>query len=64
MKQKYYVTYRVDARYVAEVLAEDINEAKELAEAEWCDADFGEARDIEGEPIIIEDSHGTFVWER
>jgi hypothetical protein len=28
------------------------------------DADFGEAADIDGEPIIIEDERGNFVWEK
>lgn len=27
-------------------------------------ADFGAAQDIDGEPIIVEDQDGNFVWER
>ena len=61
---KYYVTYRIDARYVAEVEADSLEEAKEKADEEWCDADFGVAQDIDGEPIIVEDQDGNFVWER
>lgn len=60
---KYWVTYKVEARYIAEVDADDIEEAKKKAESEYIDADFGEAEDIDGEPIIIEDEKGNYVWE-
>lgn len=59
----YYVTFAIDARYVAEVHAENAKEAKELAEEEFMDADFGDARDIDANPIIVEDQNGNFVWE-
>lgn len=61
---KYYVTYRIDARYIAEVEADSLEEAKRKADEKWCDADFGAAQDIDGEPIIVEDENGNFVWER
>lgn len=61
---KYYVTYKVEARFIAEVEADDIEEAKKKAESEYVDADFGVAEDIDGEPIIIEDENGNYVWER
>lgn len=60
---KYWVTYKVEARYIAEVEADDIEEAKKKAESDYIDADFGEAKDIDGEPIIIEDEKGNYVWE-
>ena len=60
----YYVTYKINARYVVEVEAENIEEAKKEAESSFLDADFGEAQDINGEAIIIEDQHGDFVWEK
>ena len=60
---KYWVTYKVEARYIAEVEADDIEEAKKKAESEYFDADFGVAEDIDGEPIIIEDEAGNYVWE-
>ena len=60
----YYVTYRIDARFVAEVEADTLDEAMEQAEWRYCDADFGEARDIDGCQIVIEDESGNFVWER
>lgn len=38
--------------------------AKRKADEKWCDADFGAAQDIDGEPIIVEDENGNFVWEK
>lgn len=61
---KYYVTYKIDARYIAEVEAENIEEAKKKAEGKFMDADFGEAEDIDGEAIIVEDNNGDYVWEK
>ena len=60
----YYVTYRIDARYVATVDAEDQAEALKKANDEWYGADFGEATDIDGEAIIMEDENGNYVWEK
>ena len=60
---KYYVTYKVEARYIAEVEADNLEEAMEKAESEYMDADFGEGYDIDDEAIIVEDEHGNFVWE-
>lgn len=61
---KYYVTYKVEARYIAEVEADSIEEARNKASEEFCDADFGVAEDIDGEDIIVEDEKGNFVWEK
>lgn len=61
---KYYVTYKIEARYVAEVEADSLEEAMEEAELEYLDANFGEAADIDGEQIIVEDENGNFIWER
>ena len=62
--KRFYVTYKINARFVAAVTANDLEEAKKAAEAAYMDADFGEAADIDGEPIVIEDEHGNFVWEK
>lgn len=62
--KRFYVTYKIDARFVAAVTANDLESAKKAAEAAYMDADFGEATDIDGEPIIIEDERGNFVWEK
>jgi phosphomannomutase len=61
---KYYVTYKIDARYVVEVEADNLEEARKKAEEEYIDADFGVAEDIDGEDIIVEDENGNYIWER
>ena len=61
---KYYVTYKIDARYITEVEAENLEEAKKKAENNFMDADFGVAKDIDGEAIIVEDENDNYVWER
>ena len=58
---KYYVIYKLEARYIAEVEANDLEEAMQKAESEYLDADFGAAEDIDGEKIIIEDENGNFI---
>lgn len=58
---KYYVTYKVEARYIAEVEADNLEEARKKANEEFCDADFGVAEDIDGEEIIVEDESGNYV---
>ena len=60
----YYVTYKVEARYITKVEANNIKEALDKANNKYIDADFGEAEDIDGEVIIIEDENGNYVWER
>lgn len=60
----YYVTYKIEARYIAEVEAGSLDEAKAKATEKFSDADFGKAEDIGGEPIIVEDERGNYVWEK
>ena len=43
---KYYVDFIVNGRYTAEVEADFIEEAKELAKHKWENADFGELEDV------------------
>ena len=62
-KQEYYVTMKVEGRFIAKVLAETIKESKELAISEYRNADFGKLEDIGGNCIIVEDIHGDFLWE-
>lgn len=61
---KYNVTYKIDARYATEVEANSIEEAKKIAERNFWDAEFGNAYDIDGEQIIIEDEDEEIVWEK
>ena len=62
--QTFYVTYKFEARFIVAVDAENIDEALESAKGRFEDADFGEAEDIEGEAIIVEDWDGNFIWEK
>ena len=62
---KYYVTYKVEARYIAEVEADSLEEAMKKAESEYLDADFGAIDEVvDGEAIIVEDADGNYVWEK
>lgn len=61
-KQEYYVTMKVEGRFITKVLAETIKEAKELAVSEYENADFGKLEDIDGNCVTIEDTHGDFLW--
>lgn len=61
---RYWVTFRVDARYIAEVEAADPKSAMQEAEWKFQEADFGEAEDITGEPVMVEDIDGNYVWEK
>lgn len=60
----YYVKFKIDAQYIAEVEANSIDEAIRLSKEKFCDADFGMAEDIDGNPIIVEDEDGNFIWEK
>lgn len=64
---KHFVTFRLDARFVAKVDTKnpkDIEEIKKKAVQVFESTDFGEAEDIDGEPIIIEDEDGNYIWEK
>ena len=61
---KYYITYKIEARYIAEVEADNLEEAMKKAESEYLDADFGEAGDIDGEMFVGDDEKGIFVFEK
>ena len=58
----YYVTFKVESRFIAAVDAEDIHTALKEAQGRFSDADFGEAENIDGEPIVVEDEESNFVW--
>ena len=59
----YWVTFRVDARYIAKVEAESVEDAKRKAMDLYNDCDIGDFEDTDGKPIIVEDEDGNFVWE-
>jgi hypothetical protein len=52
---RYFVTFGVKAYYTVDVEAEDQREAERFAEHDFYGADFGEAYDIDGEIIGIEE---------
>lgn len=64
---KYYVTYKVEGRYIAEVEADSLEEAQKEAESEYESADFGELEDIGAcgntKQICVETEHGDIIWE-
>ena len=60
----YWVTMKVDGRYVTQVVATSADEAKGLAESKFADADLGPLEVVGSECIIIEDGKGNFVWEK
>lgn len=61
---KYYVTYKVEGRFIAEVEANNLEEAKAKAETRYLEADFGPLQDIDGESIIVENEKGDYLWEK
>ena len=61
--KKFYVTYRIDARFTAEVEANTEEEAKEKSVSVWYEADFGQAKDVDGEIVSVEDEEGNVIYE-
>lgn len=64
MKQNYYVTLRVEARYITKVEANEIDEAKQLAMDNWIGADIGDLEDTTGEVVVIENETGDYIYEK
>lgn len=60
----YYVTYKITANYIATVNAENLKDAKRFAKDSWYEAEFGDAVDIDGEQICVEDEDGNILWEK
>ena len=60
----YWVTIKVDCRYVTQVMATSVDEAKGLAESRFADVNLDPLEVVGSECIIIEDAKGTFVWEK
>ena len=63
----YFVNYKVEGRWTADVKADSIEEARKAAEEMFEEADFGELSDIgdcDTEAISIEDENGNFLWEK
>lgn len=60
----YWVTIKVDGRYVTQVMATSVDEAKGLAESRFADVNLDPLEVVGSECIIIEDAKGNFVWEK
>lgn len=60
----YWVTIKVDGRYVTQVMATSVDEAKELAESRFADVNLDPLEVVGSECIIIEDDKGNYVWEK
>ena len=60
----YWVTIKVDGRYVTQVVATSVDEAKGLAESRFADVNLDQLEVVGSECIIIEDAKGNFVWEK
>ena len=60
----YFVKMKIDARYTTEVEADSLEEARKKAEENFSNADFGEASDIDGNVVVIEDSDGNYVYKK
>lgn len=60
----YYVTIRVDGRYVAKVEADSVKDAINLAEDEFMTANLNEMEYVESETVMVEDEKGDYVYEK
>ena len=59
----WFVTLRVDARYIVSVEADSIEDAKREAELDFMAANLGDSLEVtDYEPIIVEDED-DIVWE-
>ena len=61
---KYYVEYKIEARYMTEVEANSLEEAKQKADGKFFDANFGEAYEIDGVIAFVENEVGNYLYER
>lgn len=60
-EKTYYVNFVIDARFCAEVKGSDLKNLIQNATNAFCDADFGEATDIDARAVSIEDEDGNFI---
>ena len=60
----YYVTFRIDGRFVTKVTAENLEEAKKEALEQYYDADFGVLECVDSDIVVVEDEQGNYVYEK
>lgn len=62
---RYCVTYKIDARYTTVVEANNLEEARNKADANYFGANFGVIDEVvSGEAIMVEDADGNYIWEK
>lgn len=59
---KYYVKYKIEATYTTEVEADNLEKAKEKADANFYNANFGNAKNVEAYPVTIKDETGHMYY--
>ena len=65
-EEEYFVTYRIDGRFLALVRAKNAEDALKKAEDEYCAADFGCLRDVDGRAVmaeVVRNGVTECVWE-
>lgn len=60
---KQYAVYEVTGRYVVEVESNSVEDTIKQSEVKFSEADFGEAQDIDGKIIAVEDEEGNYIYE-
>ena len=61
--KKFFAKYSVSGRYFAHTRGADLDGLLEAADEEFTEADFGEAEDIDGVIIDIEDEYGHVIYD-
>ena len=61
---EYFVTFKIDGRFVAQVTADNVQDAIKEATAAYQDADFGSLECIDADAVVVEDERGNYVWEK
>lgn len=62
--KEFYVRFRVTATYSTKVEADTVEEALRMANDHFANADFCEAENVRGKPIIVEEANGNQVWRK
>ena len=64
-RQLFYVTFKIDARYVSGVYVNDVDEALKEAKEAFSNANLGSLTDIVAfEPVKVKNKAGDYVWEK
>ena len=60
---KYYINFKISSYYVAEVEADDIEEAINAGKKDFSEADCGDMIEIDGSVVSVEDNRGRVIYE-